>query len=210
MRFFTCMLALALTACSGEGEAPERSGTQSAAAVPAGQAEAIFAGGCFWCMEAPFERLDGVSSVVSGYTGGHVEAPTYEEVGRGRTGHLEAVRVVYDPARISYERLLEVYWHNVDPTQDDGQFCDRGETYRTAIFAVSDEQRRLAEASRDRIATQLGRPVVTRILDASTFWVAEDYHQDYHRTHPARYRLYREGCGRDARLEALWGPSAGH
>ncbi|HJL14447.1 MAG TPA: peptide-methionine (S)-S-oxide reductase MsrA [Sandaracinaceae bacterium LLY-WYZ-13_1] len=186
---------------------------QSTARAPdlrEGQAEAIFAGGCFWCMEGPFERIDGVSSVTSGYTGGSVEGPSYEQVSRGGTGHAEAVRVVYDPDRVDYARLLEVYWHNVDPTQSDGQFCDHGDQYRTAIFVVNDEQRRLAEASKRRVREELGRRVVTEIVDAEPFWVAEDYHQDYYRTHPTRYRRYRAGCGRDRRLRELWGEDAAH
>lgn len=197
------LASIVLLACS-------ESAAQTSQAPPlsAGQAEAIFAGGCFWCMEGPFEAIDGVSSVTSGYTGGPTAGPTYEQVSSGSTRHAEAVRVVYDPARVSYERLLEVYWRNVDPTQRDGQFCDRGPQYRTGIFVVDAEQRRLAEASKRAIASRLGRPVVTEIVDATPFWVAEDYHQDYHRTHPARYRSYRAGCGRDRRLRELWGPAA--
>ncbi|MBX3245879.1 MAG: peptide-methionine (S)-S-oxide reductase MsrA [Myxococcales bacterium] len=176
----------------------------------AGLAVAVFAGGCFWCMEHPFERLDGVGEVLSGYTGGRERAPTYEQVSSGRTSHLEAVRVVYDPERVSYERLLEVFWHNVDPTQDDGQFCDRGAQYRTAIFVATPEERRLAEESKRRVAARLGRRVATEIRAAGDFWVAEAYHQDFYRTNPVRYQSYRSGCGRDARLRELWGDDAGH
>jgi len=179
--------------------------------VPAGAgrqlSRATFAGGCFWCMEAPFEALDGVVSVTSGYTGGSKENPTYEEVSSGRTGHAEAVQVVYDPAKISYERLLNVYWRNVDPTDRTGQFCDRGSQYRPAIFVHDETQRKLAEASK----TALGKtkpfaaPVVVDIVPASAFWPAEEYHQKYHSKNPIRYRYYRTGCGRDARLRELWG-----
>lgn len=184
--------------------------TPRAPALTSGRAEAVFAGGCFWCMEGPFEALEGVDSVTSGYTGGTVEGPSYDEVSAGGTGHAEAVRIVFDPGRITYARLLEVYWHNVDPTQRDGQFCDHGTQYRTAIFVVDGEQRRLAEASRAHTARTLGRAVVTMIDDAGPFFVAEDYHQDFHRTRPARYRSYRVGCGRDARLRELWGVSVAH
>ncbi|MBX3270558.1 MAG: peptide-methionine (S)-S-oxide reductase MsrA [Sandaracinaceae bacterium] len=203
------LFLLALGGCDPDG-ARAQSGTQAAPPVPDAMAEAIFAGGCFWCMEGPFEALDGVRSVLSGYTGGHAQRPSYEDVGRGRTGHLEAVRVVYDPSRISYERLLEVFWHNVDPTDDGGQFCDRGATYRTAIFVLDAEQRRLAEASLARVRAELRQRVVTRVLNASTFWVAEAYHQDFHRTNPARYQSYRLSCGRDRRLRELWGAAAAH
>jgi len=185
-------------------------GTSAAPALEAGQAEAILAGGCFWCMEGPLEAIDGVLSVTSGYTGGHEEHPRYEAVGTSRTGHVEAVRVVYDPSRVRYEQLLEVYWRNVDPTQDDGQFCDRGPQYRAAIFVRDESERALATASRAQVARALHAEVVTEIRDAAVFWVAEDYHQDYYRTHPTRYQTYRQGCGRDRRLEALWGESAAH
>jgi peptide-methionine (S)-S-oxide reductase len=161
-------------------------------------------------MEGPFEALDGVISAESGYTGGHVDHVRYEQMHSGRTGHFEAVRVVYDPARVTYERLLEVFWRNVDPTQDDGQFCDRGPHYRSAIFVNGDEEREAATASRDRVARRLHARVVTEIRDASTFWLAEDYHQNYYRTHPTEYRRYRTGCGRDRRLRELWGDDAAH
>lgn len=188
---------------------PGTAGQPAAPAVPDGKAAAIFAGGCFWCMEKPFERLDGVESVTSGYIGGDEEHPTYDRVSSGATGHAEAVRIVYDPGRIDYERLLEVFWHNIDPTQPDGQFCDHGSQYRTGIFVVDDEQRRLARESRARIEERFDE-VHTEITDAGTFWVAEDYHQDFYRKSPRRYRSYREGCGRDERLRELWGERAGH
>ncbi|MCA9488629.1 MAG: peptide-methionine (S)-S-oxide reductase MsrA [Myxococcales bacterium] len=197
--------ALFVSACANAGGS-----TQLAAPVKAGQAEAIFAGGCFWCMEAPFESIDGVDSVTSGYTGGRVQGPSYGEVSAGGTGHAESVRIVFDPARVSYADLLVHFWHNVDPTQRDGQFCDHGNQYRTEIFVVNAEQRRLAEASRAHAREELGRDIVTAITDAEAFWIAEDYHQDFYRTHPVRYHTYRQGCGRDARLRQLWGEAAPH
>jgi peptide-methionine (S)-S-oxide reductase len=204
----TLLSVLFLLACSSSSRADA---TQRAPRLSAGQAEAIFAGGCFWCMEGPFEALDGVVSVTSGYTGGRVDGASYEQVSSGGTGHAEAVRVVFDPQRITYERLLEVFWHNVDPTQADGQFCDHGDQYRTGIFVVSAEQRRLAEASLARVRRELAPArVVTQITDAAPFWVAEDYHQDFYLTHPVRYQSYRAGCGRDRRLREIWGEAASH
>jgi peptide-methionine (S)-S-oxide reductase len=175
-------------------------------------AVATFAGGCFWCMEAPFDKLDGVISTTSGYTGGTVANPTYEQVSAGGTGHAEAVQVAYDPSRVSYEKLLDVFWHNVDPTVRDRQFCDVGSQYRTAIFVHDAEQRRLAEASRASLARTkpFKAPIVTEIVAASTFYPAEAYHQDYYQKNPLRYRYYRSACGRDARLKELWGDLAGH
>ncbi len=203
----TLLLALSLlvaTACRAEDTAPPQAPAASATAT------AVFAGGCFWCMEAPFDALDGVVSTTSGYTGGRVPNPTYEEVSAGNTGHLEAVEVVYDPARIGFEQLLSVFWRNVDPLDDGGQFCDRGSPYASAIFVSDTEQRRLAEASAEEIRERLGQPLATPIRDAAPFYAAEDYHQDYYRKNPLRYRYYRSGCGRDARLEELWGPDAKH
>ena len=168
-------------------------------------ATAIFAGGCFWCMVHPFDELPGVASVTSGYTGGHKVNPTYEEVSAGDTGHVEAVQVIYDPKRISYEKLLDVFWVNVDPLDRGGQFCDRGSTYTSAIFYLNDEQKKLAEQSKAAIEKKLGKTVVTAIRPASAFYAAEDYHQDYYKKNPLRYKYYRYSCGRDQRLEALWG-----
>lgn len=202
-----------LGSCAGEAGLAQSSrtpSTEAAAVPPDGLAVAVFAGGCFWCMEGPLEAIDGVGAVVSGYAGGQVAGPSYREVSSGRTRHIEAVHITYDPSRVDYARLLEVFWHNVDPTQANGQFCDRGSQYRTAIFVANAEERRLAEESKARVAQELGRPVVTEIRQSAPFWIAEDYHQDYYRTHPARYRSYRSGCGRDARLRELWGPGAGH
>jgi len=179
-------------------------------AAPPGAAVATFAGGCFWCMEAPFDKIDGVLATTSGYTGGNKSNPTYEEVSSGGTGHAEAVQVLYDPKKVSYERLLAVFWHNVDPTVKDRQFCDVGNQYRTAIFFHSDEQRRAAEASKAEIerTKPFKEAIVTPIVMATTFWPAEEYHQDYYLKNPVRYAYYRTGCGRDARLKQLWGSAA--
>ena len=185
-------------------------GTRAAAPIAASQADAVFAGGCFWCVESAFEGLDGVVSVVSGYTGGSEEHPTYADVSGHRTGHLEAVHIVFDPRRITYAQLLEVFFRNIDPTQSDGQFCDRGDQYRSAIFVSDDREREAAQAAKATAARTLGRTVVTEILDRGVFWEAEAYHQDFYRTNPEHYQRYRRGCGRDARLEALWGASTGH
>ena len=174
-----------------------------------GLAVATFAGGCFWCMEPPFDKLDGVVATTSGYIGGASANPTYEQVSGGGTGHAEAVEIRYDPAKVSYEKLLEVYWLNVDPTVADRQFCDVGDQYRTAIFTHGPEQHRLAEASRKRVARELGQRVHTEIVEAGKFFAAEEYHQDYYQKNPVRYRFYRTGCGRDARLRELWGDRAG-
>ena len=180
-------------------------------AATAATAKATFAGGCFWCMEPPFDKLDGVISTTSGYTGGTKVNPTYQEVSAGITGHAEAVQVVYDPKKVTYEKLLDVFWHNVDPTQKDGQFCDHGTQYRTAIFAEDADQKRLAEASKAALAKSkpFKGDLVTEIVAASTFYPAEEYHQDYYLKNPIRYKYYRSGCGRDARLKELWG-SDGH
>jgi peptide-methionine (S)-S-oxide reductase len=176
-------------------------------AAGAATAKAIFAGGCFWCMEHPFDVLPGVVSTTSGYIGGQKKNPTYEEVSSGRTGHTEAVQVVYDPKKVTYEKLLDVFWHNIDPTVKDQQFCDHGSQYRSGIFYVDDEQKRLAEAS--KAALDRNKPfsaaIVTEITRASEFYPAEDYHQDFYLKNPLRYKYYRSGCGRDARLKQLWG-----
>ena len=170
-------------------------------------AKATFAGGCFWCMEPPFDKLDGVISTTSGYTGGQTANPTYQQVSAGKTGHTEAVEIVYDPGKVNYARLLEVFWRNIDPLTANAQFCDKGSQYRAAIFVHDETQRRLAEESRAVVAQHLRKPVVTEIEAASKFWPAEDYHQDYYRKNPIRYKLYRTYCGRDKHLEELWGPA---
>jgi len=174
-------------------------------------ARATFAGGCFWCMEPPYDKLDGVIETISGFSGGHVANPSYQDVVRGGTGHLEVVQVVYDPAKVSYDELLEVYWRNIDPFQADGQFCDRGDAYRTAIFAHDESQEGAARQSRqDVIGLDLeDRPIDTRIIPFEAFYPAEDYHQDYYQKNPVRYKYYRWRCGRDERLESLWGDQAG-
>jgi peptide-methionine (S)-S-oxide reductase len=173
---------------------------------------ATFAGGCFWCMEHPFDELEGVISTTSGYIGGHQAHPTYEQVSAGSTGHAEAVQVVYDPAAVSYERLLEIFWHNVDPLDAGGQFCDRGSQYRAAIFYHTDEQRQQAEASKLAMASDSTLPgkIVTEIVQASEFYRAEEYHQDYYQRNPIRYNFYRFGCGRDRRLTELWAEAEAH
>lgn len=173
-------------------------------------AKATFAGGCFWCMEPPFDELDGVISTTSGYTGGSVENPTYEQVSAGGTGHTEAVEVIYDPDQVSYAKLLDVFWHNVDPLTANAQFCDHGSQYRTAIFYRTDEQKRLAEASKRQVAARFEESVVTEIVKAPAFYPAEEYHQNYYEKNPLRYKFYRFNCGRDARLEDLWGDEAPH
>ena len=180
-------------------------------AAPPGSAVATFAGGCFWCMEQPFDKIDGVLATTSGYIGGTKAKPTYEEVSSGYTGHTEAVQVLYDPKKVSYEKLLDVFWHNIDPTVKDRQFCDVGTQYRTAIFVHSDEQRSAAEASKAALekSKPFKEPIVTPIVAATEFWPAEEYHQDYYQKNPLRYTYYRTGCGRDARLKQLWG-SATH
>jgi peptide-methionine (S)-S-oxide reductase len=166
---------------------------------------ATFAGGCFWCVEADFEKVPGVISATSGYTGGHTVNPTYEEVSRGGTGHAEAVEVVYDPAKLSYEKLLDVFWHNIDPLAKDQQFCDHGDQYRSAIFYHDDRQRLLAESSKAAVDVRFEQPIATEIVPAGLFYKAEEYHQKYYLKNPIRYKFYRFNCGRDARLEKLWG-----
>jgi peptide-methionine (S)-S-oxide reductase len=172
-----------------------------------GRQTAIFAGGCFWCMEHPFDEIAGVLSVTSGYTGGTKANPTYEEVSSGTTGHAESVEVAYDPAKVSYQKLVDVFWHNIDPLTPNAQFCDHGTQYRSAIFYRNDEQKRIAEASKEALAKsgRFDKPIVTQIVAASTFWPAEAYHQHYYKTNPTRYKFYRYNCGRDQRLEQLWG-----
>ena len=178
-----------------------------AAAGEHGQAKATFAGGCFWCVEEAFEKVPGVISAVSGYTDGQVANPTYKQVTGGRTGHTEAVEVIFDPAQVTYGQLLDVFWRNVDPTVVDRQFCDVGNQYRTGIFVHDDEQKRLAEASRQALeeSKPFAEPIVTPIAAASTFYPAEDYHQDYYKHNPLRYKFYKWNCGRAQRLEELWG-----
>ena len=173
----------------------------------ASTSQAVFAGGCFWCMEAPFEKLDGVSEVISGYTGGAQLNPTYQEVSAGGTGHTEAVEVLYDPQLVSYEKLLEVFWKQIDPTDADGQFVDRGDQYRSGIFYLDAKQKQLAEESKQQLGEsgRFDKPIVTEITAAGKFYPAEEYHQDYHSKNPIRYWYYRGGSGRDDYLDKVWG-----
>ena len=168
-------------------------------------AKATFAGGCFWSVERFFDKVEGVVSTTSGYTGGTKKNPTYEEVSTGATGHAEAVQVTYDLKKISYEKLLDAFWHNIDPLTPNAQFCDTGSEYRTAIFYHDEMQKRLAEKSKKALQDRFKQPIVTEIVAASQFYPAEDYHQDFHLKNPIRYQLYRAGCGRDRRLEEIWG-----
>ncbi len=191
----------ALVALMVGGEALAQSAPPSAPQ----QAVAVFASGCFWCTEADLEKVPGVISAVSGYTGGSDTTPTYEEVSSGATGHYEAVQVTYDPSKISYEALLQAFWRTADPHDATGQFCDKGEQYRAAIFVADEEQKRAAERSKQAVAGRLAAPVVTPILPAATFYPAEDYHQDFAKKNPLKYRFYRTSCGRDARLGKVWG-----
>lgn len=197
---------LAALLCAGAGGETK---TGEAPPSETETASAIFAGGCFWCVEHAFDEVEGVVSTTSGFTGGTEPDPDYDEVSSGGTGHVEAVRVVYRPDVVRYEELLDVFWHNIDPLDDGGQFCDRGAQYRSAIFVADDAQREAAEASKRALEAsgRFERPIVTPIRPAQTFYPAAEYHQDYHHKNPIRYRFYRTGCGRDRRLQALWGSS---
>lgn len=170
-------------------------------------ATATFAGGCFWCMEPPFDKLEGVISTTPGYSGGTLKDPSYKQVSHGGTGHAEVIQVIYDPEKVSYAELLDVFWHNIDPTRIDGQFCDSGNQYRSEIFYHNAEQKQLADQSKAALVAlkPFKKPVLTKVTQASTFYPAEDYHQDYYIKNPVRYKFYRYGCGRDMRLEELWG-----
>jgi peptide-methionine (S)-S-oxide reductase len=196
MRFLAVLLALGLALS-----------TAALAQTPTTR-QAIFAGGCFWCMEPPYDKMDGVISTTSGYSGGEEPNPTYAEVSAGKTGHYEVVRVEYDPAKVGYQQLLDVFWKNIDPLDAKGQFCDKGDHYRAAIFYSNEEEKALAEQSKGVIQSGKGfkEPVVTEILPAKVFHPAEDYHQDYYQKNPLKYKFYRFNCGRDARLDAVWGP----
>ena len=207
LRHWLLALLLAIGAVAGQ---PHAHAAPATAAAPADDSSttAIFAGGCFWCMEADFDKVPGVISTTSGYTGGVLPNPTYEQVSSGKSGHLEAVLVRFDPTRTSYAKLLEAYWPNIDPLNAKGQFCDVGPQYRSVIFYRTPEQQRLAEASKAALQAsgRLGQPVVTEILPAGPFYPAEEYHQNYHQKNPLRYYYYRTTCGRDARLKEVWGP----
>src|SRR5262245_53539747 len=186
-----CSLGL-LASAAGQGGEPQQT------------AIATFAGGCFWCVEADFDKVDGVLSTTSGYTGGRRANATFEQVSHGRTGHAAAVEIVYDPAKVSYNKLLDVFWHNIDPLAKDRQFCDHGDQYRSAIFYHGEDQRALAEASKAAVKKRFKQPIATQIVPAGPFYKAEEYHQDYYLKNPIRYKFYRFNCGRDARLEELW------
>jgi peptide-methionine (S)-S-oxide reductase len=199
MRLMKSLVALALAGIAGAAAAQT--------APPAGQAVATFAGGCFWCMEEAYEKVGGVTSVVSGFMGGSVANPTYKQVSGGKTGHAEVVQVTFDPAKVSYEKLVDWFWANIDPTDATGQFCDKGSEYRSAIFYHSEDQKRVALASKENLqkSGKLKEPIVTEITAAGPFYPAEDYHQDYYKKNSARYQYYKYGCGRTQRLEQIWG-----
>ena len=205
-RFLLPLFGLLLLSALARSDEP----TRATPPAPAGLAKATFAGGCFWCMQGPFDEVPGVVSTTVGYTGGKLAGATYHQVGAGGTGHRESIEVVFDPKKVSYEKLLDVFWHNVDPTYAGGQFCDSGFQYTTAIFFHDDAQREAAEASKKALEAShvLKAPIVTEILKAGVFWAAEDYHQKYYKKNTIRYHYYRSGCGRDARLKEIWGAAA--
>ena len=208
-RGFAAMLLIAVGgAALAQGSTPTAP-TQAPAAA-AGTQKAVFAGGCFWCVEADFDKVDGVLSTTSGYTGGNVANPTYEQVSAKHTGHAEAVEIVFDPKKVSYEKLVEHFWHTIDPTTKDRQFCDAGSPYRTAIFAQDAAQLRIAQASKAALekSKPFKEPIVTEVVLGGPFYAAEDYHQDYYKKNPVRYNYYRLSCGRDARIKELWGSLA--
>ena len=190
----------------GQGTPPQATTPQVATKT----ATATFAGGCFWCVEADFDKVDGVISTISGYIGGRTANPSYEDVSRGGTGHAEAVEIVYDPAKVSYQKLLDVFWHNIDPLVKDRQFCDHGASYHPAIFWRNERQHTAAETSRKAIEKQLGKPVATFVRQAGPFWRAEEYHQDFYKKSAAHYHAYSMACGRDRTLDELWGKQATH
>lgn len=209
LSFISLGLFLAMPGCTEDVTAVGENGSQTTTGDNTGMAIATFAGGCFWCMEPPFDEQEGVVSTISGYTGGHQKDPSYEQVSSGGTGHFEAIQIQYDPEKVRYAKLLAIFWRNVNPTDPAGQFCDRGSQYRTAIFYHTEEQQRIAEESKRELVEsgRLDESVVTPILPASTFYRAEEYHQDYYKKNPVRYKFYRTGCGRDRVLQRLWGGS---
>lgn len=206
---FSLSLALVAATSVAAGNEP---GTKMMEKTMKNQEKATFAGGCLWCMESPFDKLPGVVAVTVGYTGGAVKNPTYEQVSAGGTGHAEAVQIVYNPSEIGYEKLLDVFWHNTDPTVKDRQFCDVGSQYRPGIFYHGEEQRLLALRSKEALekTKPFKEPILTEVTAAGEFYPAEEYHQHYYRKNPIRYKYYRSGCGRDRRLKELWGDAAGH
>ena len=209
-RHLFAALSATLLAVLGGLALAQQAASGPAAAAPAGTETAVFAGGCFWCVEADFDKVDGVISTTSGYTGGSVANPTYEQVSAKHTGHAEAEKIVFDPKKVSYQQLVEHFWRTIDPTTKDRQFCDAGSPYRTAIFAQNDEQLKIAQASKAALekSKPFKAPIVTEIEKAKPFYPAEDYHQDYYNKNPVRYNYYRFACGRDARLKELWGDQA--
>jgi peptide-methionine (S)-S-oxide reductase len=204
MRRQTALSILTLTVLLIGGWSAQSTDQAAADSTPG---KAYFAGGCFWCMEEVFEKVDGVLSATSGYMGGTVSNPTYEEVSAGRTGHAESVEVVYDPAKVSYQKLLDAFWRNVDPITPNAQFCDHGNQYRSAIFFQTDEEKRASDSSKQTIeqSKRFKEPIVTQIVMASRFFPAEEYHQDFYKKNPIRYKFYKYNCGRAQRLEELWG-----
>ena len=216
-RLTTLAFLTALMGCAPRSNASETTGTTDAAAsaasapmteVPDGHETALVAGGCFWCIEADLEKVDGVHEVISGYAGGERANPTYQQVSSHQTQHLEVVQVIYDPSVVSYEDLMVSFWTHIDPTQADGQFCDRGHQYTTAIFTSDPAERAIVEAQKAKYAEQLGETIATAIRDDATFWPAEEYHQDYYKKNSSHYTRYRTGCGRDAQVARVWGDMA--
>lgn len=211
MYIVSLVITFLLLACQTSEQAEQNLAAKAMMSAPTENlATATFAGGCFWCMEAPFDVLPGVTATVSGYTGGFKKNPSYEEVSAGTTGHAEAVQITYDSTKISYTQLLQVFWRNIDPLASNRQFCDSGSQYRSAIFYHNEEQRQLAMASQHQLeeSGRFKQPIVTEIVAATEFYPAEDYHQDFYKKNPLRYKAYRAGCGRDRRLQELWGETA--
>jgi len=206
----TIALLCLMAGASGAATAPKPAAKPATPAKSASTELATFAMGCFWCGETQFESLPGVKSVISGYSGGREEHPTYEQVSSGETGHYESIQITFDPAMVSYAKLLDMFWHGIDPTQANGQFCDHGRQYRSVVFVHDAAQKKLADDSRRAIEASgvLKQPIVTEILPYTKFWPAEEYHQDFWKKDPERYHSYREGCGRDRRLAELWGAKA--
>ncbi|MCF8477597.1 MAG: peptide-methionine (S)-S-oxide reductase MsrA [Pseudolabrys sp.] len=209
MRRFLMSFAVLVAMAGLSGVLSGLAAIATAQDAKAEQAVAIFAGGCFWCTESDFDHVAGVLSTTSGYIGGSVKNPSYRQVSAGGTGHAEAVKIVYDPGKVSYRQLLTHYWHSVDPTVKNAQFCDHGSQYRTAIFVRNEAERKLAEASKQQVAAELKKPIYTEIAAAGTFYAAEDYHQDFYKKSPTKYKFYRWNCGRDRRLKEIWGAPKG-
>lgn len=204
------LVGAALLACTPSSDATDSPAATPDTTLPAQVADtATFAGGCFWCMEPPYDKIDGVASTMSGFAGGEVENPSYRQVASGMTDHTEVVQVIYDSTKVDYERLLRVYWHNVDPFDGDGQFCDRGSQYRPAIFVHDSDQRHLAEESKESVAARFAESIAVEIHPLEAFYAAEEYHQNYYQKNPQDYKEYRTGCRRDARLQEVWGDAAG-